>query len=647
MFKLRSSVSSSFFIVMLGMLCCARPATSAEPPPWIAISSTHFSLVTDAGEKKGREVAFRFEQMRAVFAQLLIKNRVNLSAPLEIYALKSAQEYQQIAPLSQGPASKPAFFLPGDDRNFIVLNVAEDDPWRAVTHDFARWLLNFNYPPTQSWFDEGFAQYFCSLHLDNKQVLLGGDPGPPSKSFTDLLNQSSWIAVPELFATRLPASDAKGSDGSLFYAESWIVMHYLLDKNKLPETGIYFELTENEHVPIDQAIQKAYGVSPAQFEEAVKDYLLVLAAPSRAEGRPQQPGGAAPAGPSHSIPTPIAFDDTSTVISPVLQSEVASRLAEIRLRLPERRAQAIQELQGIVSQPQTDNVVARRALGWAALQKKDFAEAIAQLGKASELNPDDHWARYYLALIKYRAADEGVQHYHGLSNMMQDLRAVLDWYPEFAEAYSMLAMARVEGGGINSATESMRAALQLSPRNDAYVLNMARIYIAAKNWDAATALLNRLTSSTNAEVAAAARTNLQDLPTLKKYGLLPQRSASNPAPIEAQPLPEPPERAAKPQPIEEPGDRDEPAEKPEAGPDKRPVKFLRGKLVSVDCSRAPEAVLTVTAGLKTLKLHTADYKTLLLIGADQFSCDWSNRAAEVNYKEAGKSAGDLVSLEMH
>jgi hypothetical protein len=68
--------------------------------------------------------------------------------------------------------------------------------------------------------------------------------------------------------------------------------------------------------------------------------------------------------------------------------------------------------------------------------------------------------------------------------------------------------------------------------------------------------------------------------------------------------------------------------------------------VDVDCSQSPAAVLTVSSGSAVLKLRTADYKSLLLIGADNFSCEWNNRSVSVNYKSGGMSDGDLVSLEV-
>jgi len=37
----------------------------------------------------------------------------------------------------------------------------------------------------------------------------------------------------------------------------------------------------------------------------------------------------------------------------------------------------------------------------------------------------------------------------------------------------------------------------------------------------------------------------------------------------------------------------------------------------------------------------------MLIGADQFSCDWANLSVSVNYRPGGQADGDLVSLEVH
>jgi len=54
----------------------------------------------------------------------------------------------------------------------------------------------------------------------------------------------------------------------------------------------------------------------------------------------------------------------------------------------------------------------------------------------------------------------------------------------------------------------------------------------------------------------------------------------------------------------------------------------------------------LASGKQTWKLRTADRNKLVLMGADTFSCDWSNRNAGVNYRPSGNATGELVSLEI-
>jgi hypothetical protein len=51
--------------------------------------------------------------------------------------------------------------------------------------------------------------------------------------------------------------------------------------------------------------------------------------------------------------------------------------------------------------------------------------------------------------------------------------------------------------------------------------------------------------------------------------------------------------------------------------------------------------------MTTYTMHVSDYKSLVVIGEDQFSCDWKNRLVSVNYRATGKRSGEVVSLEVH
>jgi len=624
----------------------SRP--SDKEPRWIRVSSDHFSVLTDASEKKGREVAVRMEQMRAVFGQLLLKNKLKMPEPLEIIALKTDKEYVQIASVRDGQTiPEPGFFLPGEDRNYIVLNLFEDESWRAVAHQYAHLLLNYNYPPTQPWFDEGFAEYFSSIRVDNTQVEIGRDPelgsgwhsdmvgsqtrgiDSPMKSLTEILSAPVWLAVPDLFTLK---HSAEGSHHSLFYAQSWITVHYLLNKNKLPETGIYFDLVQNQRVPVEKAIQQAYGMTAGQFDQTVRDYFNSLQPLFLALDASKQPGATTAGGQTFHFPSPIPGDEIGTSTRELPFADGQALVAEATERVPEHRDAALRQLNALAHDPKLETPIAHRALAWDHIERKEFEPATEELNQAMQIDPKDPWIRYESALLSYHAGQSNGR-LQGLPNLMQDLQIVLDWDPDFAEAYNMLAMARLEGGGTHSAMTAMQAAIQLNPRSETYLLNMAKIDIAGKNWAAATALLEHLKTSGDPQIAHAAQKDLNDLPTLKKYGLLPQPDT-------------PPTQTGSAVEDAELPSNHSPQPAPESQPDQRAMQFLKGKLVSVDCAQSPVAVLTVLAGTKTLKLRTEDYRSLTLVGADEFSCTWRNRAVAVNYKAGGKVNGDLVSVEI-
>ena len=663
------------------------PARAAEPP-WLEIHSVHFIVITDAGEKKGREVALRFEQMRNVFATLIGKDRLNQPLPLTILALKNDKSYYQVAPLRNGqPIDVPGFLLPGEDQNFIVLNLFEEESWRAVAHDFAHMFLNYNYPPAQGWFDEGLAEYFSSIRIDNRQVEIGGDPElvptvkedllanqrdtHPPKSLTELLGAQVWLSLPDLFMMKHDTSTyTEGTHHTQYYAEAWIVMHYLLHEQKLAETGTYFGLVLNQHLPVEDAIQKAYGMTSAQLEQAVKDYFhsqtALLTSLDTARQTTLNPANPAGSDALYRFPSPVGPDDMVMTPKPLPEADARALYANVQIRVPERREAGLKELHALATtttatdqklqakqeekqkkdedSPQlltnsVGNATAHRVLAYDEILHGEFDQAIADLGDAAALNQHDMWVRYYLSVLKFRMAQAKHTDMQGLANMMLDLKAVLEWYPEMADAYDLLALARNEGGGPAAAMQAERAAMTLSPRDERYVYHLAQIYIASKKWDAAEALLERLKNSSNPQLAALARERMAQAGTERKYNI---SVGANPAPAK------PAQQKSPFDVLEEDAAKRASADKAaQSGvKDTRVTKFFKGRLITVDCSTAPAAVLTVTAEGVVLKLRAVDYKSLLLIGADDFSCEWTNRQVTVNYKPGGLTDGDLVSLEL-
>jgi len=155
--------------------------------------------------------------------------------------------------------------------------------------------FEFQLPPAQGWFDEGLAEYFGSIHI-GKQVEIGGDPelqpewhedifdemrrdSKKPQSLTQLLSSPVWLSMADLFTMKHDSSGMReGTHNTLYYAQSWMVVHYLANKNKMPEVGTYFDLALNQKVPVEKAVVQAFDMSPEQMEQAVKTYFNTLSA---------------------------------------------------------------------------------------------------------------------------------------------------------------------------------------------------------------------------------------------------------------------------------------------------------------------------------------------------------------------------------
>ncbi len=371
----------------------AAPMFAKDEPKWIEVHTAHFSVFTDAGEKRGREVALRMEQMRAVFGGLILKDKLKMPVPITVIALKSDKQYGIVAPSKQTMAG--GFYIPAWDRVYIVLNLFDQEPWRAVAHSLAHYLLNYNYPPAQGWFDEGLAEYFGSLQI-GKQVDIGGDPelapewhedametmetlhhdSNVPQSLTQLVSSPVWLSMTDLFTMKHDGSGTlEGTHHTLFYAQSWMVVHYLVNKNKMPEAGTYFDLVLNQKVPVDKAMVQAFDLTPQQMEDTVKTYFKSLSGLGVALDQSKKPVEM-PVDiqqPDH-FAVPFDGDDIGMVVSPVKEEDAKALIGDVMARLPEHRDQAIHDLQQLTADPK-DNEAAHRGLAREYLREKKFDAA--------------------------------------------------------------------------------------------------------------------------------------------------------------------------------------------------------------------------------------------------------------------------------
>lgn len=591
------------------------PSSFAGEPQWVEVRSPNFSVITDAGERRGREVALRFEQMRDAFGTLMTKAKVNIPVPLQIVAFRNTKEMRQVAPLFHGkPTQVAGLFQGGSDRSFIMLDMSTENPWSTVFHEYAHQLMNGNMQAeSDPWFEEGFAEYFSSIEVVGKETRVGKIPNDDYL----ILQQVGMMKVADLFKVQHYSEtyNASGNSRTSFYVESGMLVHYIYDKQLLERVGVYFDLKWNKHVSVEDAIQQAFAISPAQLDKELRNYV--------AAGRYRY----------YPLPAPVNLSEKTYSSRALTIADANSVLADIHLHSPDYQEKAIAEFQAIL-QSDPDNAAACRGLGYAYLQKQDFSQAAEYFKKASAKDSKDPRVHYYNALLMAREA--GFSSRADIPALTKELETSISLDPNFADSYAMLAFAQNTSGDAPKALETMRKAIAIDPRNESYRFNIANIYMANRQPDKAIAILQSLQkSTTNPEMASRIAGVLENL---RQFQHAQEERATLGAPA-------PMHKSAS-------------ASRDSEGPEPQPTTavasasnwsapiFLRGTVRRVDCSADPSAVLTLSSGSKTIQLKIADKAHVILIGADQFSCAWVNKKMAVNYRQNDRGETNVVSVEL-
>jgi hypothetical protein len=469
--------------VFLLVDACVVPS-AAEKKSWLQIRSAHFSLVTDAGEKRGMDIARRCERMRAAFSRLMDHANTNDPAPLLIFALNSEKEVDGLGDVWASRSRHSGLFLPGADQSFILID-ASGDPWHAAFHEYAHELLNANTSSSvQTWFDEGFAEYFSTFESSGGRVELGR---VPVAKLQFLRANGKLMRFADLVRVTLNSQTytQNGPSQEMFYAESWLLVHYLFDHQLIGRVEPFFSLMASG-TTLDAAVQKSFGMSTQKLEDELLAY---------AKGENFR---------YFSLPLNRDDLDIDAEAQSITQVTVAAFKLQFRwhAKLVHSKAEApafAAEYQSLLTR-EPENVIALRGAGLAQLEMRHLESSFQYLRRALELKPGDPSSHYSLSLLLSAAEAAGFLNLHSAS-LEEEAEACIHLDPSFADAYQIAASAWLRQGAFDRAENAMRRAVALSPRTETYKLQLADLELKKREYAPAFALLEELRNSHNPEIA--------------------------------------------------------------------------------------------------------------------------------------------------
>jgi Tfp pilus assembly protein PilF len=186
--------------------------------------------VGNAGDKKERHIAQQFEQLRAAFHSSFPAFRVDLGQPITIVAVKNEIEMKEWLPQdwdAKGHFHPAGVYFSTSERDFVVFRMdpAGEDPYHTLCHEYAHALLHLNFRALPLWLNEGLAEFFGNCSVGEKDVRVG----QIDHNHLRTLAEKQLLPLSELFRKQQDSIYYnEENDASLFYAESWAFVHYLI-----------------------------------------------------------------------------------------------------------------------------------------------------------------------------------------------------------------------------------------------------------------------------------------------------------------------------------------------------------------------------------------------------------------------------------
>jgi tetratricopeptide (TPR) repeat protein len=377
----------------------------------------------------------------------------------------------------------------------------------------------------------------------------------------------------------------------------------------------YLQLTQIQNLPVADAMQQAFSMTPVAFEKALRDHLASRPAATR-------------------MPLPD-LNEGSYKATNMSELDARAVLADMHAHSRDHQNEAGPEFQSIL-QKDPNNMLANRGIGYWYLSNEHFDEAALAFQKALAANDNDAELHYLVAYLMNRKALKNGSAPDNPTVMRRELERAIQLNSNLADAHNLLAFALAADHKYDMAIQAEMKAIELNPSAEIYQANLSHLYIQAERWDDAEAVLKRLQTASDPKVRDNATENLAALKSNREMAAQQRRARE--AGITDPTSPQwkmPADLNTASQPTET-----------DAKADNRKTLYMYGQLESVDCSGDPVAVLSVRKGPKLMRLRTDDYRKLIVMGADEFSCQWRGRKVLINYKPGGKSDGDLVTLEL-
>jgi tetratricopeptide (TPR) repeat protein len=440
------------------VLFCGRGAASDRPDTWIEVRSPHFVVASDGGEKRARRIAQQFEQLRVVFHSSFPSLRVDPGQPILIVAAKDEDAMKEWLPQyweDKGHLHPAGLYAGQEDKHFVLLRMdsTEENPYHTICHEYAHALLYLNFGPLPLWLNEGLSEFLGNCTIGEKEVRVG----EANRDHLRRLKESNLLPVEELL--RIDKSSAYYNEkdrASLFYAESWAFVHYLLlDPLARKEQFLSRFLTSWQESGNQADAAKIALGDVQRFDAVLGNY------------------GSQPSLSVNTVATVQEAAADSYAERGLSEAEVLALRGDFFVHMDQAEPGHRLLVEALRLEPKLAS--AHEALGFYHYTENDYMDARREMEEAIRLGGASFMASYLHGKLLLDGSSFSEETLHAAQN---DLDEAVRQNPEYAPAYYWLSLLyahspRTQSEAIAAATR----ATELDRRQIAYLVNLGHLLL--------------------------------------------------------------------------------------------------------------------------------------------------------------------------
>ena len=467
------------FITAL-FLCLTLLSASASDSNehWVQVQSAHFTVLTDSNEKTARRLAGQFEQMRSVFHVLFPNGASDEGSIITVIALKDRKGFQTFEPeayLAKGQINLAGLFLRAPDKNYILLRLDTEGPhpYSSVYHEYTHFMFSkATWLPL--WLNEGLAQFFQNTDIHDKDVVLG----QATAGEILYLRQNTLIPLQTLLMVDHSSPYYhEEQKGNIFYAESWVLTHYLQvtdhEKNTHRLTD-YANLLIKGEDPVTAA-QHAFG-DLEKLQVALQFYVRQ--------------------NDFNSFPMSSRFTTDVSAFQMRDLSPSDANAVRADFFLYTQRAKEAEALLATVLRDDPNNALAHETMGFLKYREQDIPAARKWFSEAVQLDSHSYLAHYYFATLALQTGDKDHD-----AQLESSLLTSIKLNPAFGPSYDTLATFYGQRSEkLNDAYLLSIQAIQLQPNTLSYRFNAATILSQQRKYPSAINVLKAALPVTRSKV---------------------------------------------------------------------------------------------------------------------------------------------------